>query len=128
MGYGYRSFRPLVIGAAMIIFGAFLFGYGFEKDLLKPTTEWSRLYGATEISDDDRPYLSIIYSLDTFLPVVNLKARDYFVPTFSLHNVTASKAPTWVVFTLYFYHRVLILAGWLFTTLFLAAWTGLVRR
>ena len=72
-----------------------------------------------------------IYSLDTFLPVVDLGQKGYWTP--NANSGFEAKFPlidskfTWGS-ALRAYLWVHILLGWFFTTLWVAGLTGLVRK
>ena len=75
-----------------------------------------------------------VYSLDTFLPIVNLGQKDYWQPkaTCSRDGGNTVIKQLLVVVTgcdfLRWYRLGLIIAGWALTTLFVAGFTNLVRK
>lgn len=73
-----------------------------------------------------RIFYSLLYSLDTFLPVVNFQIANYWLPT--AYNQIQQSNPNWWGVGLCFYRWFLIVMGWIVTTLILAALGGIVRR
>jgi hypothetical protein len=70
-----------------------------------------------ELSNKNLIFDPVAYSLDVFLPIVDLHQESAWMPNAAIKNG--------IYFQYYMYFH--ILAGWLFTTLAVAAVTGLVR-
>ena len=70
----------------------------------------------------------LLYSLDSLLPFVNLRQKDYWLPDPSLScnvgNYKFQSCGKAVRYYLLFH----ILAGWILATLFIAGISGIVRR
>ncbi|UCG47112.1 MAG: hypothetical protein JSU94_16635 [Phycisphaerales bacterium] len=121
VGYGYKPWRALWWGLAVIIFGWLIFWAGFRADVMSPTDR------AAYTSDDspsgrhvspDYPMLSpLMYSLDAFVPLVNFHQADYWLPDANRFSGCAIRFYLW-------FH---IAAGWVLSTLFVVALTGLIR-
>ena len=81
---------------------------------------WASSAGLMQPTGDPPAILfdPLAYSVDVFLPIVDLHQESAWEPN------TASVSGLAVQYYLYFH----ILAGWFFTTLLVAAVTGLVRR
>ena len=106
--FGYRPQKVVLRFILPIIaFGIVVFAWANSAGLMKPT-------GNPPATLFD----PMAYSVDVFLPIVDLHQEKAWEPN------TASTAGIAVQYYLYFH----ILAGWLFTTLLVAAVTGLVRR
>ena len=147
--YGYKPFRAMNIGLAMVVFlGTPTFYYGFNHNLMVPLKDGgSYVYQIVTVSSEDAPpgkslvkkpiniqdwrsrvVYSFFYSLDTFLPVVDFQITDYWLP--SAYYPVESK-PEFSGFPGVFLccvRWVLIMSGWVISTVFLAAMGGIVRR
>ncbi|MFP7756264.1 hypothetical protein ACLG6S_16730 [Thermodesulfobacteriota bacterium B35] len=148
--YGYKPSRALLIGGCFIIFGWFLFWFGFSHNIMVPLKKKDCIYqiamvkkdlvmktsslklpdssrGLLNIRKDDRLWYSLVYSLDTFLPVINLQVADFWLPSaYSPAGNNASRKK-WGTF-ICVYRWLHIAMGWVVTTLFLAALSGIVRK
>jgi len=140
IGYGYQPFRAGWWVALFVLIGFFLFSWGQDAGVL------------TQIPDQDaaayQPFNGFIYSLETFLPLVDLQFAKHWLPVAQLHprgTVDVFKPlsryrlfrwlPNWehqfgsnFGEHLRWYFWLHILLGWLFTTMFVAGVTGLVRK
>ncbi|QKK07711.1 MAG: hypothetical protein HND58_05700 [Planctomycetota bacterium] len=147
LAYGYSTRRTVAALLGMWIFGAAVFWGGWATGSFKPAlphiyNSWveqiDQVTGEPVIAMDDplrrRTYvqryrgsykdlassqlteypgfMSLIYSADTLLPIVNLHQEPYWEPT------GWTRVYLWV-------H---IVGGWLFTTLAVVGFTGIVRR
>lgn len=114
-GHGYRPWLAILWGAAFILIGAVVFDLNDDERIqLKPITS----VAVPESARRYPTYRALIYSADTFLPIVNLQQKDNWVPNENLGK--GSRAKLYLPFH--------ILAGWFFTTLFVGGVTGLIRR
>lgn len=100
--YGYRPEHALIWMLIFLAAGTVLFSMGEKAGLLPDVKE-----GASPA------FCAFVYSLDSFVPVVDLYQAKYRLPT---------------GFWLRLYHWVHICAGWVLTTLLVVGLTGLVRR
>lgn len=77
VGYGYRSHRALLIMAYIVFMGAGIFHDGKRNHLMvKTNISW-----ASGVSKSKYPkFKTFLYSMDTFLPIVNLGQKDYWAP------------------------------------------------
>lgn len=120
--YGYkplRAFLPILFFWAV---GVLLFSWGYGRQAIVPTKE-----KAFESFEKDRslpiyyqPFSAIVYSLETFLPLVDLKQGSNWTP--------AHRDGDWRGGFLRRYQWIHILAGWVFTTMFVAGLTGLITK
>lgn len=101
-GYGYRPFRALGFMLIFLVVGWILFSVGHHKNLISP------------ISDPHPEFSSIIYSVDTLVPVIDLSLKKFWIV----------KGGGW----LRIYMIAHIFAGWVLTTLFLVGLSGLIKR
>ena len=100
--YGYEPWRLIGFMIGMILVGWGVFSFAD----MKYTADFAPQFN------------SFIYSLEVFLPVVDLHQERYYLPSGS------SQYGAWIR-TYFWLHIVL---GWVSTTLLVAALTGLIRR
>jgi hypothetical protein len=114
MLYGYAAWRSLLLGVVLIAMGWWVFASA-ESD--------RAMAAATEAPP---PFNGFVYSLDSFLPIVDFGQETSWTPregaTFELAGRQMSAA--WAQRYLWLH----IALGWLVTTLAVAALSGLVRR
>jgi hypothetical protein len=129
VGYGYRPLRALWYIAFFVLLGTMLFSWGRNSHVIvgvsgKYTPE---------------PYQSFnpfVYSLESFLPLVNLRMAEYWMPDVKASPTplllpfsdTLAPAPQWLGSFLRWYLWLHILLGWFFASMLIAGVTGLVRR
>src|SRR6266849_3889977 len=111
IGYGYAPFRAFLWIAAFVALGTVLFFFG-------------RRAGAITLSEAKqpqyyRPFNSFVYSLETFLPLVELHQATHWRP-----DSEQSAFGRFLRAYLWFH----ILLGWFFTSMLIAGITGLVHR
>lgn len=116
VAYGYKPNQALYYIFGLIIIGAFIFHLGSNYDVFLSTKEFTD----SKISLCTAPHFSpIIYSLDASIPVIDFHQLKYCIP-----NVHKSNWG-WI---LQFYFSLHIILGWLFTSLWVAGLTGLIRK
>src|ERR1700752_950151 len=108
IGFGYRSHRTLLWALGLVILGAFLFNAGYQAGFLVPPKPDTKL--VSEFS-------AIGYSLDSFLPIINLHQEELWVPS-------GFGGGRWIQY----YYWLHICLGWALITLGVAGFTGLVRK
>ena len=133
LGYGYRVRRVLYCAAAIIGFGILVFWLGHRAGLLSPTFSSPAEAAAAGEKRLDEAFCPWVYSLDTFLPIVELYQEGRWLPNRGGGDVATLFWPdrrvgiTWgLLVCIWFWLE--IGAGWLLTTLALAGLTGLIRR
>jgi len=112
--YGYSPIKALVPMIIMVILGAWCFQQAYDNQTITPTSS------PVSVESTFYPYPefnSILYSIDVFLPIVDLHQEEYWIPN--------SGYPYGEYY--YYYMVFHIAAGWFLTTLFVAAISGLVR-
>ncbi len=134
VGYGYRPFLSLPYIIAVILFGTLLFGFSYKEGIIVPTkqfqTQSAENYVVQNISDNYPTFISIMYSIDSFIPLVNLHQVDYWIPigyTSGVIRITNNIHITIPGIIVIIYFQLHIVLGWFFTTLLVVALTGLVR-
>lgn len=136
IGFGYRPLRALWWIGGFVGFGTLLFGWGYRLRIITPTEE--RAYDHFVTTGEAPPYYPVfnplIYSLENFLPVVELHQDKYWRPN-ARHTargkvkmrgqpLDASALPSRILRAYLWVH---ILAGWTITPLLFAGLSGLVR-
>ena len=133
IGYGYRPLRALWWVAGFVSLGAALFWWGYRAGLITPTDE-SAYRAFIENGAPPRhypPFSSLVYSLENFLPVVDLYQGTYWRPNphhhpiNPWHNTQVSSTLPGRMLRVYLWLH--ILAGWMITPLFFAGVAGLLR-
>jgi hypothetical protein len=124
IGHGYRPHRALIFMLYIIFFGAAVFHDGKRNGLISKTN--------TSVIKSNYPkFQPFIYSIDTFLPIVELGQKSYWAPNansgFQAKFSLIEFKFTWGS-ALRVYLWLHILLGWFFTTLWVAGFTGLVRK
>jgi hypothetical protein len=122
IGYGYRSGLALLWGLIIVIIGWLFFELAYICGLMIPSSlalPTDSLHSAGWRLPPNYPrFQALAYSLDAFLPIVDLHQESFWLP---------DAGKPWGA-TLWLYLRLHILAGWVFSTLFVSGVTGLVRR
>ena len=136
IAHGYKSHRALGFALIFVLLGTFLFSWGysdsFSKSLITPSDiesfESSDSSQAEEVSDDYPKFNSLIYSLDVFIPIMDLHQHSYWLP-----NANRGRDIPLLVWKfkcgelLKYYFWIHIVCGWILTSLWVAGFTGLVR-
>jgi hypothetical protein len=136
IGFGYRPLRALWWIAGFVVLGTILFRWGYDMRLITPTEEAA--YREFVASGEAPPHYPIfnpfVYSLENFLPVVELHQDKYWRPnprhgvrgrvTLAGNPRDSSSLPSRF---LRWYLWIHILAGWTITPLLFAGLSGLVR-
>ncbi len=95
IGYGYEPFRAVKIGLAIIAMGAFVFTIGARRNLMAETKLAEQVLSEEghpgQVSPSYPRFNSIVYSLDVFLPFVDLNQVCYWIPGEKPHS--ARKKP-----------------------------------
>ncbi|HEU5319864.1 MAG TPA: hypothetical protein VFX28_03630, partial [Methylomirabilota bacterium] len=115
IGHGYRPQLALAWAALVVAAGALVFGQAQAWGLLVPITDRAVTLG----------FRSVGYSLDTFLPIIDLQQAAHWLPSGGAGpRVLGLPAGSW----LWIYHWLHTVLGWALTTLAVAGFSGLVRR
>lgn len=138
IGHGYRPERSVVAALCWVGLGWGVFHCGYSHKLMSPATDSFTSNQSESTLDqiqqiDTHPnypkFNSLIYSLDTFLPVVDLRLESYWLPNANSPNLDRKepillvKSGAWVRYYLWIH----ILMGWILTSLIVASFSGLVR-
>ncbi len=131
--YGYRPFHALRWAAAFVALGALVFGWAFGRGLMipvrTPAAVAQQQIGSSQAKPPNLVFAASLYSLDIFLPVIDLYQKAYWLPdagSTAKLGIGPFVLPAGSVVLCWL--CVEKLAGWTLTTLFLAGLSGLVRR
>jgi len=113
MGYGYRLRRLLYATVFIVFLGYGLFWWGWQNDLMRQVKDTATCSDAL-----CGCFNAGVYSLDAFLPIVNLHQEEYWLPA------AIGGFGNFLCYYLWFH----IMMGWVITTLLIAGLTGLARR
>ncbi len=136
IGYGYRPLRALWWIAGFVLLGTVLFQCGYNVGVMSPTA--ADAYETFAHSGEAPPHYprfnAFIYSLENFLPVVDLQLGNHWRPNVHQKVTLDPAAGTWSAepaelagTMLRWYLWFHILAGWVLTPLLFAGLSGLVR-
>jgi hypothetical protein len=135
IGYGYRPLRAVWWILGFVIVGASLFHWGYRERVITPTEEgaYESFLQTGETPLHYPPFNSLVYSLENFLPVVELHQGEYWRPNPRHSTVTKRGRTRWTDETfparlLRWYLWLHILAGWTITPLLFAGLAGLLRN
>jgi len=138
IGYGYAPWRAFAMSVFMILLGFFLFTVG-SGDLVSPTKESAfqkDANGAIAVDATGRRVISkqypvfspFFYSVESFTPLLKLDQSANWTPDAN-SNATVHLGPCFDLTgpLLRYYLYVHIASGWLLTSLWVGAVTGLVK-
>jgi hypothetical protein len=135
IGYGYRPLRALWWILGFVLLGNLLFRWGYAAGLITPTEEGAYLvFIGSGVPPRHYPaFSSFVYSLENFLPVVDLHQGTYWRPNPYHHpnkhgRGIASSGNNLSPHLLRCYLWIHILAGWTITPLLFAGLAGLLRN
>jgi hypothetical protein len=155
IAYGYKPYRALFIALVLVIFGAFIFGEGYDQQpklitpsrvrpFVSPTSSTpaspsSATSTASPLSGQPEPpvqelyprFNALVYSLDVFVPIVDFQQRAYWLPNANRGDeevvpILGFEYQAGARLRLYFWIHTG--AGWVLTSLWAAGFTGLIRR
>jgi hypothetical protein len=155
MDFGYSPLKALGYSLVLITISYSYFDWGKSHQLILPAkikVDGNHL-ALTEINPDYPKFNPIIYSIDTFIPIINLQQREYWLPasgdqakqayqksfkaeqlSFNNNDVPDPIRLQYLSLDYYlgcflpYYFWIHTIFGWIFTTLSVAGFTGLVRR
>jgi len=139
IGYGYRPWRAMIVALILILIGWRLFKKGYSHGLIMPLSDSAYVEGnidnleqsngSQRISKIYPVFNSLVYSIDVFVPLVELHQVKYWLPNANRAFEPKRKvlAPLYKGRTLLIWFWIETALGWILTTLFLAGLTGLVR-
>lgn len=80
VGYGYRPWHPFAVSLVLVLIGANIFQSGWKSKNLTPNKaeEYEQFIKNHDTSDDYPTFVSLVYSLETFVPLLKLEIGDYW--------------------------------------------------
>jgi len=128
IAYGYRPYYALGWAVLVVVFGSWLFGRGRVAGIVAPSDKdaYEFFTENAHLAPSYYPRFSaFFYSLDAFLPIINLGQKDHWMPNANLGvRVFGHKDGWWLRDYLWLH----IILGWVLTTLFVAGISGVVSR
>jgi len=113
--YGWAPHRPIILMLVMIGFGTMMFHSANHAHYMVATKMNESASGAHPL----QTFHSFIYSIDTFVPFVDLHQEKYWLPN-------AAKGWGGVLFCTYLWLHIAL--GWILTTLAAVSLSGLLRK
>jgi hypothetical protein len=129
IAYGYKPWLSIRWALLFIAIGTIVFYEADRNGAMMPTMGWARpsaditkgigqLPSRAYVADGYPRLLAPVYAIDTFLPIINLRQRDYWIPR-----------PTgffgWLALLFLWFQTV---TGWVLTSALVAALSGLVKK
>jgi len=136
IGYGYRPLRALWWITGFVLLGAILFGWGYRAGVMTPSEpDAYEAFARGGQPPVHYPHFNaFVYSLENFLPVVDLHLGNQWHPNVRERVVEDSATGEWGTASamtagklLRWYLWFHILAGWVLTPLMFAGLSGLIR-
>lgn len=132
--HGHSTRRLWVLSLLWVLMTAVWFGQAKRAEVMTTANEEVFLdasYARDRVEPKEYPqFNAVVYSLDAFLPIIDLRQEAYWMPNAKLACVVAGTelrvSPCGGLFRLY--HWIHILLGWLATTLMVFSVTGLIRH
>lgn len=142
IAHGYKSHQALWISLGIMAFGMIPFHFGYSQGLIEPSELEAYSIAITNPppseSSTEKPspaypeFFTPVYSLDVFLPIIDFHQEQFWLPKASRGAelfevpILLLKVRTGGLLLAYFWLHILF--GWVFTSLWVAGFTGLVRR
>jgi hypothetical protein len=128
IGHGYKPHRALLWIIYLVFLGGAVFHDGYRNHLI---TQSSDLQNGLEVKMNYPKFQPFVYSLDCFLPIIDLRQKGYWLPNANkgyeiVVPATGLRVRWGGLLRVYFWVHTIL--GWALTTLWLAGFTGLVRR
>jgi hypothetical protein len=133
IGYGHRPWRALIMSIIVIAAGTVVFEVGRAKKIIKATKLVEQVVPKgsseeSEVTPDYPGFNSWVYSLDMFVPLVDLRQAAYWLPSTEDSGEAKEGHMTIRVIALRLYMWFHILAGWVLSSLLVVGLSGLVKR
>ena len=132
IGHGYRSSLALVYSLGFVVLGVRLFTWGDSWQLITPSEdgafELTSSSTPAKLSEDYPKFHPFFYSLDVFIPIVDLHQQSKWLPNANRGKeipLILFKCKTGSLLRYYFWAHIIL--GWILTSLWVAGFTGLVR-
>jgi hypothetical protein len=131
IAHGYRSYRALYWAVGFIGVGTVLFqwGYSHPDQLITPSDVGHAATAPAQVSAGYPAFNALVYSADVFLPIIDLHQQRYWLPNANRGAevpLLLLKCREGALLRWYFWAHIIL--GWILTSLWVAGFTGLVRR
>jgi hypothetical protein len=113
LAHGYRPLRVVYAAILFVLIGWGIFGYGSAHTAMVPSKLEASAAGAANPA-----FSPLMYSLDTFLPIIDFYQESYWLPN------THTALGLWIMRYVWFH----IAMGWAVSTLAVLGFSGFVRR
>jgi hypothetical protein len=127
IAYGYEPMRAVAWALAVVLLGWGAVTMGKRAGVLRPTWPENRPASTNDPYEELHP---LLYSLDVFLPFVNLHQEHYWWPDANASGecVVLGRAIRVRGRTLRYYLWLQIVVGWLLSAIFIAGVSGLISQ
>jgi hypothetical protein len=129
IGYGYLPRRALYWAVAAVLLGWLIFSAAYDRALFTPVADGAAdMYQKQHIVPPGyQTFSPFVYSLDTFLPIIDLYQESKWLPNPSQTCMVAAQTrPCGAYLRTYLWFHVII--GWALTTLAVVGFTGIIRK
>ena len=126
--YGYQPQKAFLFALGIVVLNSFIFKSGYQAGLITPTEKdcQSPISQQQKYCSNYPEFNPFIYSLDIFLPIIDLRLKNYWLPNANVgvkDKFLHIKSGAW----LRYYLMLHIISGWVLTTLWVAGFSGIVR-
>jgi hypothetical protein len=127
IGYGHRPFRTILWMAGVMLLGWLLVSTGARAGVMRAT--WPDSPPPSEAATYEKLH-PMLYSLDVFLPFVNLHQEHYWWPDAERSGECSILGARFRISGAFlrYYLWAQVIAGWLLSAIFVAGVTGLMRN
>ena len=127
VGYGHEPLLTIIWASMVVLLGWLMVTVGARAGVMRRT--WPESIPNSESGSDYERLHPLLYSLDVFLPFVNLHQEHYWWPDAGAAGEIAlfNRKVRFSGRMLRYYLWLQIIAGWLLSAIFIAGVTGLIR-
>ena len=129
IAYGYKPGQALIWSVGVILLGCLVFWNAYAAGVMSPTGSDAYLPDTQQLSEDYPAFCALMYSVDTFVPIVNFHQADYWLPNANRMaelQFGSGTVPGGALARVYLWIHTAL--GWVLTTLAVAGFTGLIRK
>jgi hypothetical protein len=125
--YGYQPLRALWWIAAFVALGTYTFRRGYRMGLVIPTDHeaYKTFKECHNPPAGYQPFNSFVYSLENFVPLIELHQAGYWLP-YSEDSQQQNNKRSGTMLRWYLWLHILL--GWIFTSILVAGLAGLIRN